>query len=76
MNLTKRRIDMEWFDRSELKKVGFGKDDNDVWHLRTVHLDRNSLKIHIVKSYISDDTIELMVNVYLGIDVNSKIIVL
>lgn len=55
------------FNRSELKKILFGKDDNDVWHLKTVYLNRNSLKITIVRSCISDDTMGIIARLYYGL---------
>ena len=61
------------FCRSRLKKILFGKDENDVWHLKTIFLDKDSLKITIVRSDISDDTMRVIVNLYIGVDVNSTI---
>ena len=62
-----------WFNRSKLKKVMFGKDINEIWHLRTVYLDKDSLKITIVKSAISEDTMRVIVNLYIGVDINSTL---
>ena len=57
----------EAFNRTKLKKVFFGKDEDNVWMLRTVWLDRDSLNISIVKSFITDDTMGLIVRMYLDV---------
>lgn len=62
------------FDRKNLKKVIFGKNHNNIWCLKTIRLDKDSLQISTVVSFITDETMDWITKIYLGIDVNSTII--
>ena len=55
-----------YFMRDQLKKVYIGQSDNKDWYIKTVYLDKDTLRPMIIKTALSNNTMELLTNQYLN----------